>query len=71
MGRDLHIHVDALADARARVVAAIETGGPITLAQVRDALGTSRRYAQALLERLDADHVTVRRPDDRRVLRRR
>jgi selenocysteine-specific elongation factor len=69
LGRDLHIHVDALADAQARVVALIEAGGPVTLAQVRDALGTSRRYAQALLERLDADHVTLRRPDDRRILR--
>jgi selenocysteine-specific elongation factor len=69
LGRDLHIHVDALADARSRVVALIEAEGPATLAQVRDALGTSRRYAQALLERLDADHVTVRRPDDRRILR--
>jgi len=38
---------------------------------VRDALGTSRRYAQALLERLDADKVTVRRPDDTRGLRQR
>jgi selenocysteine-specific elongation factor len=71
LGRDLHIHVDALAEARARVVALIETEGSTTLARVRDELGTSRRYAQVLLERLDADHVTLRRPDDHRVLRRR
>jgi selenocysteine-specific elongation factor len=70
LGRDLHVHVDALADAHARIVALIEAEGSATLAQVRDALGTSRRYAQALLERLDADHVTMRRPDDARVLRR-
>jgi selenocysteine-specific elongation factor len=71
LGRDLHIHVDALTEARDRVVALIEAEGPVTLAQVRDALGTSRRYAQALLERLDADKVTVRRADDTRALRRR
>ena len=43
---------------------------PITLARLRDELGTSRKYAQALLEHLDAARVTRRRPDDSRVLRR-
>jgi selenocysteine-specific elongation factor len=38
---------------------------------LRDELGTSRRYAQALLETLDAERVTLRLPDDSRVLRRR
>jgi selenocysteine-specific elongation factor len=36
---------------------------------LRDELGTSRKYAQALLEHLDAARVTRRRPDDSRVLR--
>jgi selenocysteine-specific elongation factor len=40
----------------------------VTLAQVRDLLGTSRRYVQALLERMDDDRITVRRGDER-VLR--
>jgi selenocysteine-specific elongation factor len=44
--------------------------GSITLARLRDELDTSRRYAQALLETLDADRVTLRLPDDSRVLRR-
>ena len=44
--------------------------GTITLAQVRDMFGTSRRYAQALLEHLDARRVT-RRTGDERVLRER
>ena len=47
-----------------------EEDGSITLAGLRDAIGTSRRVAQALLERFDADGVT-RRVGDRRVLRRR
>ena len=45
-------------------------GGRFTLAELRDATGTSRRYAQAMLERMDADGIT-RRVGDYRVLRRR
>jgi selenocysteine-specific elongation factor len=43
---------------------------PITLAAFRDALGVGRRTAQLLLERFDADGITLRRGDER-VLRRR
>jgi selenocysteine-specific elongation factor len=39
----------------------------ITLAEVRDLLGTSRKYAQALLEHLDAIGVTIRDGDFRRL----
>ena len=56
---------------RDRVAAIIAAEDSITLARLRDELGTSRRYAQALLEALDADRVTLRLPDDRRILRRR
>jgi selenocysteine-specific elongation factor len=45
------------------------TLAPITLAAFRDALGVSRRTAQLLLERFDADGLT-RRVGDERVLRR-
>jgi selenocysteine-specific elongation factor len=44
--------------------------GVVTLAELRDATGTSRRWAQALLERMDSDGIT-RRIGDERVLRRR
>ena len=43
--------------------------GSITLARFRDLLGTSRKPAQLLLERFDADGLT-RRVGDERVLRR-
>jgi selenocysteine-specific elongation factor len=43
----------------------------VTLARLRDELGTSRKYAEALLEHLDAARYTKRLPDDRRVLGRR
>ncbi len=39
----------------------------ITLAEVRDLLGTSRKYAQALLEHLDVVSVTIRDGDFRRL----
>jgi selenocysteine-specific elongation factor len=70
VGRAMYAHPDAIAAVRARVEAVIAAEGSITLARLRDELGTSRRYAQALLEHLDAERVTRRRPDDARVLRR-
>ncbi len=57
-------------EARRIVIAGCRANGRFTLAELRDATGTSRRYAQALLERMDADGTT-RRIDDHRVLRRR
>ena len=46
---------------------ALETLSPITLAGFRDALGISRRVAQLLLERYDADGITLRVGDERRL----
>ena len=68
LGRGMHIHRDALADVARRVTELIERDGPLTLATLRDELQTSRRYAQALLEALDAERVTLRVGDER-VLR--
>jgi len=51
-----------------KIVELARTRGAITLADVRDLLGTSRKYAQALLEELDARRVT-RRVGDERLLR--
>ena len=70
VGRDMYAHADAVAAVRERVVAIIGAEGQITLARLRDELHTSRKFAQALLEHLDAARVTRRRPDDSRVLRR-
>ena len=60
----------AYASARDLLVAECEATGSITLARFRDLLGSSRRPAQLLLERFDADGLT-RRVGDARVLRRR
>jgi selenocysteine-specific elongation factor len=64
VGRSLHYHPEALAELRERILAlASRHAGAVTLAQVRDELATSRKFAQALLEHLDSEKVTVRRGD--------
>lgn len=52
-----------------KVKSFIAQNGQTTLAEVRDLLGTTRKYAQALLEHLDAVGVTVRDGDARRLKR--
>ena len=51
-----------------RVIARLRREGRITVAQVRDMFGTSRKYALALMEHLDERKVTERVGDER-VLR--
>ncbi len=59
---------DTYEEMTARIVEHLRGEGSITLAQVRDMFGTSRRYAQALLEHMDQQRIT-RRVGDERVLR--
>jgi selenocysteine-specific elongation factor len=66
----LAVPKEAYAQALRIVIEGCRANGRFTLAELRDATGTSRRYAQALLERMDADGIT-RRVEDHRVLRRR
>jgi selenocysteine-specific elongation factor len=70
VGRSLHFHPEPLGVLEAQVVAICERDGEATIAGLRDELGTSRKYAQALLEHLDRTRVTLRR-GDAHVLRRR
>jgi selenocysteine-specific elongation factor len=65
---DVTFSADAYVEMVAAITARLRERGTITLAEVRDMFGTSRRYAQALLEHLDAERVT-RRLGDARVLR--
>jgi selenocysteine-specific elongation factor len=70
VSKALHYHPDVLADIRGRLVGlAGRHGGAVTLAQLRDELVTSRKFAQALLEHFDSEKVTIRRGDEH-VLRR-
>jgi len=52
----------------AGIIGHIKANGSMTVAQVRDQFGTSRKYALALMERLDELKIT-RRVGDERVLR--
>jgi selenocysteine-specific elongation factor len=62
VSRSLHYHPEALAEIRERVIRlAAENGGSVTLARLRDELGTSRKFAQALLEHFDSERLTIRR----------
>jgi len=54
---------------RSRIVALLQERGSVTVSEVRDLFGSSRKYVVPLLEYLDAQHLT-RRVGDRRVLRR-
>ena len=69
-GRELAFTSEAFEQARAATIELAGAAGSVTLAQLRDRLGISRKYAQALLEALDAHGIT-RRIGDERVLRRR
>jgi hypothetical protein len=69
VGDGYAISPSAYEQARDALVGELEAAGTITLARFRDLLGISRRPAQLLLERFDADGIT-RRVGDERVLRR-
>lgn len=59
---------DAYEEMESRIADSIRENGEVTLAEVRDMFGTSRKYAQALLEHMDQRRIT-RRVGDARVLR--
>jgi selenocysteine-specific elongation factor len=68
--RSLHYHPDVIADVKRLVIdSAARNDGAITIAQLRDLLGASRKFAQALLEHLDAERVTIRRGDQHFIRR--
>jgi len=69
VGDGLAVGVEPYETAKRTLIEECErAGGKITLARFRDLLGISRRPAQLLLERFDADGLT-RRVGDERVLR--
>jgi selenocysteine-specific elongation factor len=71
VGEDLYYAVGTLTQAMERIAAEMESRGMITLAEVRDLFGTSRRFAQALLEHMDSEGLTLRVGDARRLRKRR
>jgi selenocysteine-specific elongation factor len=59
----------AYAEMVERVVGRLRGQGKITVGDVRDMFGTSRKYALALLEHLDQQRITRRVGDERVLLR--
>jgi selenocysteine-specific elongation factor len=55
----------AYADARRRIVDALEDRGALTVSDVRVVLGSTRKFVVPLLTHLDAEGVTRRRGDER------
>jgi selenocysteine-specific elongation factor len=60
---DFYLTARQAKDARALARQHIEEKGPVTVAELRDLLGTSRKYAVPLAEWLDATGATRRRGD--------
>jgi selenocysteine-specific elongation factor len=64
---DLYLHAEAEAEMRRRLQDQLAAGKGLTVAEIRDLLGTTRKYAVPLCEYLDRVGVT-RREGDLRVL---
>ena len=63
----LYLDFEVAADLRRRVVARLAGGATLTMAELRDLLGTTRKYAVPIGEYLDRVGVTVRDGDVRRL----
>src|SRR5262249_39604913 len=69
LGDPQAISPDAYERRKALLVEECERAGTISLATFRDRAGVSRRVAQLVLERFDADRLTLRVGDERRLRR--
>ena len=67
MDAQMCFHREAYDEAVRQIVEQCRAQGQITLAEVRDLLGTSRKYAMAILDTLDREKVT-KKVGDVRVL---
>jgi selenocysteine-specific elongation factor len=68
LGEDVLLRRSDFEQMAVRIQQHLREQGTITLAEVRDLFGTSRKYAQAVLEEMDARRIT-RREGEGRVLR--
>ena len=69
LGDGMFLHTDGEARARALIGAKLNTGAGLTVSQIKDVLGVSRKYAVPICEHLDRIGFT-RRVADRRILAR-
>lgn len=69
IGVDVYYRRGDLQVLQDQIVPLIRTRGSITVAELRDFLGVSRKYAQALLDDLDSRKITIRHGEGRRLRR--
>ena len=67
VAEDMYFHTDAVECAKNKIIDFLKQNQKISVGEVRDLLGTSRKYVLPLLEYFDAKHIT-RRDKDKRVL---
>jgi selenocysteine-specific elongation factor len=60
---DIYLHTDVDAEMRRRVAEKLGQGAGLTVAEIRDLLGTTRKYAVPICEYLDRSGVTRREGD--------
>ena len=65
VGRSYCFTTEALASLRDAVVACLEERGSASAAELKEAMGTSRKYAIPLLEHFDEEGLTLRQGDAR------
>ena len=68
LNEDIYFHKEAMETAEQRLYAFFETQEELSLADFRDILSTSRKFALALLEYFDETKLTMRR-GEKRILR--
>jgi len=66
---ELFFHADALAKAEHSLRGYLQTHGQMTVAQFRDLVGSSRKYAVPLLELFDSKRITRRSGDVRTLIK--
>ncbi len=64
---ELYFDVDAISDLKKRLVCFLETDGEITTPQFKEMTGASRKYVIPLIEYFDAQNVTLRVGDIRKL----
>ncbi|MBM7855901.1 selenocysteine-specific elongation factor [Desulfohalotomaculum tongense] len=62
---DIYFHRDTLKQAQEKVIQYLKENNSISIAETRDLLQTSRKYALPLLEYFDRERITRRTGDDR------
>lgn len=67
VSNDLFFDADAIAHAKQAVAAHLSAGKPGTAAALKEAMGTSRKFAVPLLERFDSEGFTRRAGDEREL----